>query len=278
MRPKPSARRGYALIEVLVAFTTIAIMLILMLPGFEAGRGAARRVQCVNNLRQLTLALQSYQESHGMLPPGVVNPTGPVANIANDLHIGWVVHLLPYIEQSSIARSMDNDFSVYAPENATGATPRISSLLCPSDPAFGAFGYGVSSYAGCQHDVEAPIDVDNRGVFFLNSAVRPVDVADGLSNTFFVGEKVMRGPDLGWMSGTRATLRNTGARLNAPDAPPPGADPKLRVGGFGSHHPGGANFAFGDGSVRFINDSVNTQIYRQLAARADGEMISADKY
>jgi len=281
MRPNPSARRGYALIEVLVVFIIVSGVLAVILPALTAGREAARRTQCVNSLRQLTLALQNYQESYGMLPPGVVNPTGPVANVAEDLHIGWVVQLLPYIEQGGIAMATDTDFSVYAPENATASTPRLRTLNCPSDPVIGAFGYGVSSYAGSQNDVEAPIDVDNRGVFFLNSAVRPVDVADGLSNTFFLGEKVMRGPDLGWMSGTRSTLRNTGTRLNAPPAPPPsppGTDPDLWVGGFGSHHAGGANFGLGDGSVRFIRETIHPHVYRALGARDDGEMIGGDRY
>ena len=143
-------------------------------------------------------------------------------------------------------------------------------------------GDGVSSYAGCHNHVEAPIDVDNRGVLFLNSRVSKAEITDGTSFTIFVGEKTLKRPDSGWMSGTRATLRNTGTRLNAKRAPGAnggvGADPNdhgaLFVGGFSSAHPGGANFIFGDGSVRFITESINPAVYRLLGHRADGELIS----
>ena len=74
----------------------------------------------------------------------------------------------------------------------------------------------MSSYAGCQNDTETPIDVNNNGVFHLNSRVRVVDVYDGLSQTLFVGEVTKSFP-LGWVSGTRATLRNTGQPLNGLD-------------------------------------------------------------
>jgi prepilin-type processing-associated H-X9-DG protein len=135
----------------------------------------------------------------------------------------------------------------------------------------------VSSYAGCHHDVEAPIDADNHGVFFLNSRVGKEDVTDGLSATIFVGEKLLTPPDFGWMAGNRSTLRNTGAPINAGltapvnwQAAPPDDAP---VGGFGSRHRGGANFAFGDGSVRFLSQSIDREVYRRLGHRCDGELI-----
>src|SRR5204862_834252 len=77
-------------------------------------------------------------------------------------------------------------------------------------------GPGRTNCAACQHDVEAPIDVDNHGAFYLNSRVRVVDVSDGLSQTIFVGEVAVSSP-LGWLSGSRATLRNTGHPINGVD-------------------------------------------------------------
>src|SRR5262249_25393420 len=149
---------------------------------------------------------------------------------------------------------------------------------------------GRTSYAGCHHDVEAPIDAGNHGVLYLNSHVRIVDVSDGLSQTFFVGE-VARSSPLGWISGTRATLRNTGRPSTELDQAAVGltqsegsslpadlTDRELEdgigsgrftpsprfVGGFGSDHPGnGANFAFGDGSVRFVKTRVDLSVYQR---------------
>jgi len=147
---------------------------------------------------------------------------------------------------------------------------------------------GFSCYAGVHHDLDEPIDTSNHGVFFLNSAVRYEDISDGSAHTMFIGEKLPDGEnDLGWMSGTRWTLRNTGLGVNAetrwrnrggygnqgPDEP---SSPNVVVGGFDSPHPGGANFAFGDGSVRFISECVAQETLQQLAHRADGKLLSGE--
>ncbi len=131
----------------------------------------------------------------------------------------------------------------------------------------------MSSYAGCHHDVEAPIDVKNHGVFFLNSRITRDDITDGTSFTIFFGEKKIQDDDLGWLSGTRATLRNTGAAINATA----GSQGDL-VGGFGSYHPGGGNFAFGDGRVRFISERIDPGVYRRLGHRSDGDLIGGDAF
>jgi prepilin-type processing-associated H-X9-DG protein len=123
------------------------------------------------------------------------------------------------------------------------------------------------------HDTEAPIDVDQNGMLFLNSRIRRDNVSDGLAYTLILGEKLVEADDLGWMSGTRATLRNTGAALNATHRPPPSgpADgPPMFVGGFAGFHRGGVNFAFGDGRVQFLTDTVDPQLLRELGHRADG--------
>jgi hypothetical protein len=142
----------------------------------------------------------------------------------------------------------------------------------------------VGNYAACHHDVEAPIDQDNNGVMFLNSAVPIRDISDGTTHTIFVGEKAIEEDDLGWMSGTRATLRNTGGNpnLNMPvrgaiDGGPAQAagDPLLYVGGFSSYHPGGAQFMIGDGSVRFISETIDQLVYQQLGNRADGKLMQS---
>src|SRR5690606_10962398 len=122
---------------------------------------------------------------------------------------------------------------------------------CPSNPtARGTGSMAQSNYAGCHHDVEAPIDADNHGLLFLNSAIRSEDVPDGRSLTLLLGE-FHDAATQGWASGTRATLRNTGSIPNAgafivpslggarlqPGAPLP----PTFVGSFSSRHPGGVN-------------------------------------
>jgi prepilin-type processing-associated H-X9-DG protein len=150
---------------------------------------------------------------------------------------------------------------------------------------------------GNHHDVEAPIAANNTGVLFLNSAIRYEQVSDGTSQTIFISEKLNDGLDLGWASGTRATLRNTGNTLNSQPKVPltkqagaaddvsvegteaaAAGDLARFVGGYSSRHPGGVNCAFGDGSVRFLKSSITASVLRLLGNRADGEYIDSDKF
>jgi prepilin-type N-terminal cleavage/methylation domain-containing protein len=268
-------RDGFTLIELLVVIAIIAVLITLLLPAVNGVREAARRLQCVNNLMQLGIALKSYESAHEMLPPGVVNPSGPIKNAPAGYHVSWIVQILPFVEQKAVYNHFNFIGGVYDPANSTVRAMPLRALVCPSDIR-ASFTDMPSNYAGCHHDLEAPIDVTNKGVLYLNSSVRCEDVTDGTSNTIFVGEKIIMGPDHGWASGTRSTLRNTGTLPNGPVAvTPTNKDP---VGGFSSRHPGGALFCFGDGSVQFLKSSIAPQVYRRLGNRADGEMLSADEF
>jgi prepilin-type processing-associated H-X9-DG protein len=222
-------------------------------------------------------------------PPGTVNDTGPVQSVAQGYHHNWISHVLPYIEQSNTYQHINFKVGVYDESNGPVRQIRISVLDCPSSPhARNKNELARTSYAGCHNDTEEPIDEDNKGVFFLNSAIRYEEITDGASHTIFIGEKYVENDDaLGWMSGTRATLRNAGVDINSyrpadhPDTntPAPPVDEKgLYVGGFGSVHPGGTNFAFGDGHVQFIGQTVALPILQQLAHRADGKLLSDDEF
>jgi len=303
-QPGPTRKRmGFTLIELLVVIAIISVLIALLLPAVQSAREAARRVQCVNNLMQLGIALHNYESCYELLPPGVINPTGPIQSAPRGYHASWMLQLLPFVEQSSTAKRFNDVVGVYGAENISVRKIVINTFLCPSDSgphSRSSDGVGLNSYAACHHDVEAPIDVNNTGVFFLNSNIRGEDVSDGTSNTVYLGEKLRDATELGWASGTRATLRNMGTRLNStrvgvigflsgedettPEGgAPPGAGAAAGaglnlVGGFGSPHPGGANFSFGDGSVRFLKNSINPQVYRWLGNRADGEMLSGDQF
>ena len=93
---KLSISSGFTLIELLVVIAIIAVLIALLLPAVQAAREAARRAQCVNNLMQLGIAMQNYESSHEMLPPGVVNLTGPILDQPKGYHFGWLVQILPY--------------------------------------------------------------------------------------------------------------------------------------------------------------------------------------
>jgi prepilin-type N-terminal cleavage/methylation domain-containing protein/prepilin-type processing-associated H-X9-DG protein len=298
----PSDRAGFTLIELLVVIAIIAVLIALLLPAVQAAREAARRAQCLNNVMQLGIALQSYESSHELLPPGVVNTTGPILDQPKGYHYGWLVQILPFFEQRNVYNHLNFKIGIYETENFTTRTTVIRSFICPSDSSAnpGASGVAMTNYVGSHNDVEAPISATNNGVLFLNSAVRFEDITDGSSQTIFVGEKLNNAPDEGWASGTRASLRNSGSGINQTATPPfagtgsgddddgdsqvagaraaSATDTLSYVGGYSARHPGGANFAFGDGSVRFLKNSINRRIFRLLANRADGEIISADKY
>lgn len=291
-RDKPSGslrRRGFTLIELFIVISVIAVLVALLLPAVQQARESARRTQCRNNLMQIGLALRNYESAHECLPPGSIDPNRPIQNDGKGYNFGWIVQILPQLEQGNLYEQLDFSVSVYDKRNALASSPALpggiifgsgSVLSCHSDPG----SMSDPNYAGCHHDVEAPIDIDNNGVLFLNSSIRRDDIFDGASNTIFVGEHRRSGDGLGWFSGTRATLRNTGTPINAGNVRPGGAMPippppkltLLEVGGFSSYHVGGANFVLGDGSVRYINQMIPMSIFTQLGNRADGNLPAGD--
>jgi prepilin-type N-terminal cleavage/methylation domain-containing protein len=287
---------GFTLVELLVVMAIMGIFMGMMLPAVQACREAARRAACLNNLTQLGVAVQNFESAQGHLPSGAIDKAGPIRNVAEGQHVSWLVQLLPYIDEKTTYRHVDLAAGVYDPKNARVRAIHLALLMCPSDPGADQQAVGTSSYAGCHNDVEAPIDADNHGVFFLNSRIASKDIADGPSHTIFVGEKLTGVTDLGWMSGTRATLRNTGTPLgmtpadedpeppaaeeleNGDEQPPPkpaqpAATDELKVGGFGSCHSGLVNFLFGDSAVRSISTDIDPLVLQQLGHRADGKLL-----
>jgi prepilin-type N-terminal cleavage/methylation domain-containing protein/prepilin-type processing-associated H-X9-DG protein len=266
---------GFTLIELLVVMAIIGVLIALLLPAVQAARGAARRTECLNNMMQVGLGLQNYETAWETFPPGVVNPTGPIANTAQGYHYSWIVQLLPFLEQNSTSSHLNFERGVYDVANLTVRRVRLKTLLCPQDTSTKSVdGITASSYAGNHHHTEAPIDVTNTGVMFLNSAIRTEDIEDGASNTVAFGEKLIEPGDLGWASGTRATLRNGGTSLRGIGAgtiaTPSVPDP---VGGFSSRHAGGANFAFADGHVSFIRNSTPLNMLQSLMNRHDNDLL-----
>lgn len=268
MRP---TKRGFTLVELLVVIAIIGVLMATTVPAVLASREAGRRAQCQSNLSQIAMALQSYENAHEAFPAGVIDPQGPIRSQPQGMHQGWLISLLPYLDESNAYRTLDFSASVYAPANAAVRDYWPHVLFCSSEPDDVA---GASSYAGCHHDAEAPIAADNRGVLFLNSRIRREDVTDGVSHTLFLGEKRTEPGDLGWLSGTRATLRNTSLTPNEVTPLPSDADAAaLAVGTFGSAHIGGVLIALGDGGVRFVAEEIDPRSWQQLGDRADSKLL-----
>ena len=213
------ARGGFTFIELVVVVGIIGFLLTLLVPIVPAIREASRRCSCLNNMLQISVALQHYQNVHEVLPSGVVNDTGPIQNVPRGFHHGWMIQLLPYLEAKNVGRRFDDATGLYAAENLTVRSVQIGAFFCPSDPGPQTRPDGVAenNYAACHNDRETPIGARNNGCFFLNSRIGYEDIPDGTSLTIFFGEKRRFAGDLGWASGTRATLRNTGFRFDSPD-------------------------------------------------------------
>ena len=144
----------------------------------------------------------------------MTNPTGPIQSVAEGSHISWIIRILPYLEQAGLARHFVEDAGSYGEKNKPVREAIVSVLHCPSSPEprnSDESGISIShtTYAGCHHDGENPIDSNNNGVLFLNSEIGFEDIEDGSSTLLLVGGHFIDIGDLGWVSGTRATLRNT---------------------------------------------------------------------
>jgi prepilin-type N-terminal cleavage/methylation domain-containing protein len=300
--------RAFTLVELLVVIAIISILVATLLPAINASRETARQKQCEQKIIEVVRACQDYEMAEGHLPMGVNDPGDVIRNQPQGLHQSWVVPLLSYLGQPLADEKLNREESVYAPSNAEIRALTIRQLICPSGNEL-SDEIGHSHYAGVHHHLEAPIEANNQGLLFLRSAVRSSEIRDGQGYTLLIGEKVLVPGDLGWISGTRATLRNTGTPPNseavdgyvnsiqlvdpsdreppaevaapasgAPEAPKAmeSGDGLLAVGGFGSGHPGGAVFSFADGNTTFIENGIDPVLYRQLGNRDDGSLIQLD--
>ena len=217
-------RRGFTLVELLVVIAIIGVLVALLLPAIQAAREAARRSQCMNNSRQIGLALQNYHSTHGSLPPGY-GPL-PEGGYGQGLAGGtpyaewsWAARLFGYLEQAAISGAIDWDWNPGQVASAPATikeviTAKVSSFHCPSDDsvntnfnegkvcyAGGALdeGYGRLSYAGNfgqgqLEAVKAPDGPKLDGVFSYNHGDSFRQITDGTSNTLLIAEIIPGGP------------------------------------------------------------------------------------
>jgi prepilin-type processing-associated H-X9-DG protein len=287
-----------------------------------------RRVQCVNNLKQVGLALQNYHEAIGYFPMGYAAKRRFVDGATDTTPgWGWSAMILPQLEEMVTYSAANFDLAVEAPQNATVIRLAPSTFLCPSDNTTGPFevtdGSGnvlaiaaPSSYAACVGDdaSDTARGVNNdglgNGVSYRNSRTRIGDILDGTSYTILVGERAWSNANGVWAGvvtggtirrGSQNRCPSTGAQFY-PAATlvqahchvlNPIGDPDGGLDDFSSRHPGGANFVFGDGSIRFVKevhsdagrDAGGEAIYtpsglryQALGTRAGCEVLSADAF
>ncbi len=286
-------RRGFTLIELLVVIAIIGVLVALLLPAVQQAREAARRIQCTNNLKQIGLALHGYHDTHGRLPMGYTFSPGYVRG-----GFGWGAMILPGLEQRALFDSTNFQVPLWHAANATTSIVANSAYLCPSDETSqgkflerDGFLYAKSSYVGSfgPGNMDANPD-DRRGLFSRNSSVRFADATDGLSNTLSAGERHNGefGVAIGSHDHSEAETVWIGAVKEDPDDDhahttlfqsshtPSSRD--MNDQDAASRHPGGTNFLFGEGSVRFVKNSVSLATYQALSSRAGGEIAGSDAY
>jgi len=304
------ARRGFSVTELLVSISIIAVILALTLPAIQSAREAARMSQCRNNLKQLALASEEFKGSFGYYPTGQLFDqygSGPDSTAWS-----FLAKLLPFLEQTAVYKAGDIPNSTL--RNSGVAANAIPVFLCPSDPYSSQgprsdagnmvgldFSVGQTNYKGVsganwgadETQGWGPADSGTKwpnigtngsydgldhgdGMLYRVDYKQPrrdADVADGLSNTLLLGEALPQFDIYCSWPYANNTYSTCAIPMNLNDRT---ADPRdwPNVQSFRSAHSGGVHFAFGDGSIRFLNQSLDMKLYRSLATIKGQESVS----
>jgi prepilin-type N-terminal cleavage/methylation domain-containing protein/prepilin-type processing-associated H-X9-DG protein len=283
-------RRGWTLVEMLVVIALAGIVIALLLPAVQAAREAARRSSCALNLKQIALATTNYADTWGTLPAGV-------QFTFNYSTAGQHVAILPFVEQPALFNAVNFDWVIWSAANTTVMGSALGVYQCPSDTMasmtdvyrgdlffepghdffyYGAFDVAYTSYAGnagtwFQHSRDPSRLAQCNGLFHRESATRLAAITDGLSSTIFYAEhavslldddteRIAEGPQWagGWYGSTICTSFFPINPQDKVDDEYGDGLCRAFIGAVSSNHPGGANAAFVDGSVKFIKDTIDS--------------------
>ena len=337
---------GFTLIELLVVVSIIGLLLALLLPAVQAARETSRRLDCVNHLKQIGIALQSYESTYGFFP-GVETQSASVGRSSYSNHAySPLARILAQLDQGPLYNASNLTGEATLPSslwaNITVMSLTVSLFLCPSDSIPSVSGYGRSGYrfniGPSPWFAPAPLKLAARdGPFTSHEFHGPASYKDGLSQTVGVSERLQGNWTTGSWSRGDYVLTGAGDSLMAGITEPltinwvvsicasvteslpiehrsgeswflsgyhftdynhcatPNAELRdcslysfredvhwrtLHEGVFTarSRHPGGVNALLMDGSVRFIRDAVGLPVWRALATRDRGDIISGDSY
>lgn len=317
-------KSGFTLIELLVVIAIIAALVAILLPAVQQAREAARRSSCQNNLKQLGLALHNYNDIHGVFPSSYTDSGTKQGKPATKGKLGgwgWSAQVLPQLEQNALYDTFDFKAMPFGPfataSNIAAMGTKLAVFSCPSDtkpdttsrhvegtdPAFiskiavPSYVANTGSFTGlpCTYDKNFQVTPErDNGIVYVNSSIRFRDITDGTSNVLMLGEVTWAGSQSQLMFGNvdyEGYARCDGESPNAAGSYRHVRGAYYKMNGttlqhkaYHSMHTGGAQFAFCDGSVRFISESIeHTQtdydnykagqpfgLYQRLAARDTG--------
>lgn len=274
-------RRGFTLLELLVVISIIAMLMSLILPAVHQAREQARRTQCMNNLRQLAIAVHGFHSANRRLPEG------------NQPDRLWTFQakLMPYMDRTDVFDRIDFNFPDYCFFYGSAVDPNndprpiiVQGFACPSDGNVGRVcetfaathgRHATTSYLG----VSGTSPVAKDGLFFSGSKVRLDAVRDGTSNTLLIGERGLPSNlEMGWLtcaggeqpdySGNQDNLLSTEVAIGR------GTDDGTHNNHFWSDHFGTVGFALADGSVRSISDSIEHDLFKAMSTRSGSDNVS----
>jgi prepilin-type processing-associated H-X9-DG protein len=240
--PKPRSGRRFRLGPLLVMLGIIVLLIVFLLPAFRSARPAAYRAQCTNNLKQIALALENYQQAYNALPPAhTVDATG------QPLH-SWRTLLLPYLEEEALYRTIDLSKPWYDPANAKALETSLSIFRCPTA-------------VGPRNTTTYLAIVGPNGCFLSTQSRRLAEITDAHTSTLMVIEAGEENA-VPWM-----------APVDADESLVMSLGPTTKL-----HHAGGTNACFVDGTVRFLKASIRANVRRALLSISGNDSANSDEY